>query len=159
VQGRALAEQDERSLISELARRAVETAAPEELVLFAETADDFFRDPEASVRMDAREEAVGFGLELAMLTPYVLAAATAVVELLAAVVQESVKEEAKAPITQLLRRLLGRARAAPNEVAPLTDAQRRKVRDTAYGRARDLGLDEGRAHVLADAIVGGLALG
>lgn len=159
MRGRVISEQDERSLVSDLAERAVGTAAPEELVLFAETADDYFRDPKASLRADGRDEAVGFGLELAMLTPCVLAVATAVVQLLVTVVQESVQEEVKPPIVQLMRRMLRREGAPPEDVPALTDAQRRRVRDTAYDRAQNLGLDEGRARLLADAVVGGLALG
>jgi hypothetical protein len=155
----AISREEERALVSELAEIAVEAVAPEELALFEETTEDYFRDPDATLRADGRDEAVGFGLDLALLTPYILAVATPVVHLLATLIQDSIKEEVKPSIAQVVRRLLRREAAPSTEIPPLTDAQRRQVRVTAYDRARNLGLDEGRANVLADAVVGGLALG
>ena len=53
---------EEEELISLLAERALEQAAPEELALFPETADEYFRDPDAALNPRQRDEAVGFGL-------------------------------------------------------------------------------------------------
>ena len=46
----------EQGLIDELARAALERVAPEELVLFDETAAEYFRDPESL--LDDRFQAV-----------------------------------------------------------------------------------------------------
>ena len=58
----------ERDLVGELARAVVERVAPEELGLFEETEADYFRDPGLVLRAGRRDEAVGFGLDLALLT-------------------------------------------------------------------------------------------
>jgi hypothetical protein len=106
IGGTALSDSEEHELVTALAELALEQAAPEELALFPETADEYFRDPEATLRADRRDEAVGFGLELAMLTPYILAVGTAVVKMLASLVQRSVEDELQPSVAHLVRRLL-----------------------------------------------------
>ena len=102
----------EQELVGELARAVVRCVAPEELGLFAETEADYFRDPGLVLRARSRDEAVGFGLDLALLTPYVLAVGTAVVHFLALVVSDAVRDEArdelKPVIAGRVRRLLRR---------------------------------------------------
>jgi hypothetical protein len=75
--------QDERALVKEIAEKVVADAAPEELVLFEETAQEYFEDPKRVLHARGSDEAVGFGLDVAMLTPYVLAAVGPVVTFLA----------------------------------------------------------------------------
>ena len=151
----------EQELVNALAERALERAAPEELAIFPETAEEYFRDPDGVLHPRQRDEAVGFGLELAMLTPYVLAIATPVVRLLANLVEESVGQELKPSVAQLVRRLLGTAEpaaGAAEAAVRLNTDQMRRVRGTAYDRGIALGLDEQLAALLADSVVGGLAL-
>ena len=42
-----LAPEDERLLVAQLAESALAQAAPEELVVFDETAEEYFQDPDA----------------------------------------------------------------------------------------------------------------
>src|SRR6185312_5314012 len=110
----ALSSAEEHELVAALAEAALEQAAPEELAIFEETADEYFRDPDAALNARGRDEAVGFGLDLALLTPYLLAVATPVVKKLAALVEEAVGEELKPSIAQMVRRVLRRpAQPAP----------------------------------------------
>jgi hypothetical protein len=148
---------DEHALVAALAELALEQAAPEELVLFPETASEYFRDPDALLRPRRRDHAVGFGLELALLTPYALAVVTPVVQLLAGLVEQTVAEELKPSVAQIVRRLFRTGGDAPAET-PLTREQLRQVRDTAYERGVGLGLDAVRAGMLADSIAGGLVV-
>jgi len=153
----------ETELVAELARLALERAAPEELVLFPETAEEYFKDPQAVLDPKRRDEALGFGLDLAMLTPFVLAVATPVIRFLASTVAEAAGQEAKPLVTRLVRRLLRRPDPAPEATEPapppLSTDQVRQVRDIAYQRAKNLGLDEDQAVLLADSVVGGLVAG
>ncbi len=154
-----LAPEDGHDLACALAELALEQAAPEELALFPETVDEYFRDPEAALHPRQREEAVGFGLELALLTPYLLAIATYVVKMLAALVEQSVKDELKPSVAQLVHRLFrkgGETASGQSGPAPLTPTQLRDVRDSAYQRGIDLGLNEARATLLAESVVGHL---
>lgn len=154
----------ENELVAELARLALEQAAPEELVLFPETAEEYFKDPQAVLDPKRRDEALGFGLDLAMLTPFVLAVATPVIRFLASTVAEAAGQEAKPLVTRLVRRLLRRPDPAPEATEPappppLSTDQVRQVREIAYQHAKNLGLDEDQAMLLADSVVGGLVAG
>jgi hypothetical protein len=81
-----------------------------------------------------------------------------VVQLLASIAQEAVSDELKSSVSQLVRRMLrGGAQTAGN-LQPLTEEQIRRVRATAYERGLALGLDGGRAGLLADSVVGGLVV-
>lgn len=152
----------ERELVVELAGLALERAAPEELVLLGENAEEYFRDPQAVLDPGRRDEALGFGIDVAMVTPYVLAVATPVVQFLVSTVAETLGQEARPMVTGLVRRLLRRSGPAPEtaaETPPLTTDQARRVREIAYQRATSLGLDQDQATLLADSVVGGLVVG
>jgi hypothetical protein len=159
----------ERDLVGELARAVVERVAPEELGLFEETEADYFRDPGLVLRAGRRDEAVGFGLDLALLTPYVLVAGAAVVHFLtdvvSGVVADEVGDELKPVIAGRVRRLrrrddpaaAGRREPGPQDRVPgVTVEQAREVRRVALREAMQSGLDDEKAALLADAFVGAL---
>lgn len=159
----------EQDFIGDLARAVVGRVAPEELGLFAETEADYFRDPRAALRAGSRDEAVGFGLEMALMTPYVLTVGTAVVRFLGTVVSDAVRDqlrdELKPVVAGRVRRLLRRDDPAGADhresggqarAPSLTVAQAREVRRVALQQAIQSGLDEQKAALLADAFVGAL---
>ncbi|HET6561168.1 MAG TPA: hypothetical protein VFG72_04780 [Marmoricola sp.] len=157
----------DRDLLEELARTVLEHSAPEELVIFEETSEEYFRDPDGVLNPARRDEALGFGLDLALLTPYVLAVAAPVVTFLLQTVAAAAKEEATPRVKELVRRLFNRAGdrspgAAPDagekEPLALTGEQAREVREVALARAKDLGLPAEQARLLADSVVGGLVV-
>jgi hypothetical protein len=164
-QGIDLDPETQRDLITQLAAVVLEQAAPEELAVFDETAEEYFRDPEAILDPQRRDEPVGFGLEASLLTPVVLSVASYVVQFVVATVRDAAKDEARPMIVSLVRRVFRRpdhkqpddsdAGAAPE---PLTDEQARTVRRIAYERAQALGVPESTAGVLADAVVGGIVV-
>ncbi len=163
----------ERDLVGELARAVVRRVAPEELGLFEETQADFFRDPGLMRRTGRRDKAVGFGLDVALLTPYVLMAGTAVVHFLATVVSDAVRDEVgdelKPVIGGRIRWLLRRegtptpdgqeqAQQGPAPARGVTADQARAVHRVALQQAKQSGLDDERASLLADAFVGALVV-
>jgi hypothetical protein len=159
----------DRDLLEELSRTILEHAAPEELVIFEETAEEYFHNPDAVLRPARRDEALGFGLDLALLTPYVLAVAAPVLSFLVQTVAAAAKEEATPRVRELVRRLFNRSPAAAagkdatreqreDEPMTLTPEQAREVREVALARATDLGLPEEQARLLADSVVGGLVV-
>ncbi len=133
--------EDDRALIASLTEFALERAAPEELVVFDETAQEFFADPQAALTAANKDSAVGFGLELAMLTPVALAVGSAVVQALS-----------DWAVAGILRRF-GRKRSD----IVLTPDQARHVRQVALDRARSLGVPDNQAALLADSFVGAIA--
>jgi hypothetical protein len=151
------ADADERALIQEFAAGLVEQLDADELAVFDETAEDYFRDPDGVLHPKRRDESVGFGVEAVLLSPVVLAVAGKVVEYLAGVVAEAVGETAKPALLRLVRRVLRLGHdPEATEPPPLTAAQVEQVRAIALARARDAGLDEGRSRLLAESIVGGV---
>jgi hypothetical protein len=153
----------EKELVAELARSVLVQAAPEELALFGETAEEYFADPRALLDPGRRDEALGFGLDMAMLTPYVLAVSAGVVRFLATTVADAARQESKPLVTRLVRRLLRQpdaaAQAAGDAPPPLSSDQARQVRDVAYQQAKHLGLDDDQATLLANSVIGGLVVG
>jgi hypothetical protein len=158
--------QDEQDLVRVLAERVLEVTAPEELAVFDETAQEYFADPQGVLEAGGRDELVGSGVELALLTPYVLAVVTPVIQLLASMVGEAVKKERQSSVTAFVRRLIGPQGSAPPGAAaeksptpsPLTQEQVVRVHDVALNRAALLGLPQDTATLLADAIVGGISV-
>jgi hypothetical protein len=160
TQGSHLADDEQRALVQDLAAGLVEQLDPDELAVFDDAAEDYFRDPEAVLNPRRRDEAVGSGVELALLTPVVLAVAGQVVEYLSGVVVEALGDSVRPRLLRFVRRMLrlggGEDDAASPEPPPLDRAQVEHVRDIALARARDVGLDEERARLLAESVVGGL---
>jgi hypothetical protein len=156
----ALPPEEQRVLVTELAEAVLGHAAPEELVVLDETAAEFFQDPDRLLDTRSRDEPVGFGLEMQLLTPYVLAIAVPVVSFLISLVTDSVKEASKTATGEWVRSLFKREAAAPAaetvSVPALTPEQARRVQQIAYDKATALGLSEATASLLADSVVGGV---
>jgi len=156
----------EQQLVTELAALVLEQTAPEELAVLSETAQEYFADPQAVLDPKRRDEALGFGLEVALLGPYILAVAIPVVKYLASIVADGMQDAATPLVADLVRRLFrrrgdGAAPPAAGDPAPppptaLTADQGRLIRDATYERALALSLPDVQAGVLADAVAGGL---
>ena len=149
-----------------LARGAVAQAAPDELVLFDETAEEFIAQGRRQPKTSGADEAVGFGLDLAMVTPVAVMVATAAVQAVGAVVGEVWKEEGTPVVRSWFRRLFRldrrRRRKKPSDQRPpmpLTPEQAQRVRVVALERALALGVPGPTASILADSITGGLVAG
>lgn len=147
-----------RPVVEELAQLVLERAAPEELVLFDETAAEYFADPDRVLDPARRDEALGFGLDLMMLTPYVLTVVGSCLAFLVKTVAETVTSEATKPaIGDVLQRFVRqKSPHASDRHASLSRTQAEGVRQVAFARAQDLGLAEEQARLLADSVVGGL---
>ncbi len=148
---------DVNALIAELTRGALITAAPDELVVFEETAQEYFTDPGAALRATGSDGAVGFGLELAMITPAALAVGAVVVQAIASHLSGRLVQFGEQGLIALARKVF-RVQAKPAELV-LTAAQARHVRQVALERARALGMPEPQAQLLADSFLGAIAVG
>jgi hypothetical protein len=170
------------SLTVELTELVLGDLAPDEIEILDITAAEYFAEPDAVLNPKRRDESLGFGLEVGLLTPYVLAALTPVVDYVASIVLATAREEGRPQIEALVRRIFRlRVRpagssgssggpstpAAPDAQADpppdeghlaLTREQARHVRDLALARARDSGMPDGRARLLADSLVGALVV-
>jgi hypothetical protein len=150
---------EDKALIAELTELALSTAAPEELVVFDETAREFFADPQAALTAARNDSPVGFGLELAMITPVALAVGSAVVQAILSALGDRVVQLGGQGVKTLLKRLLRKDSQPrqPDEIS-LSPEQARYVRQVALERARALGMPEGQAALLADSFVGAIVV-
>jgi hypothetical protein len=143
-----------------VARDVIVQLAPEELFTFDMVAESFLTAQRRVSRR--REEPLGFGIEagLVLLTPIVLALAQSVLETLAGDAGRSLARTTAARVGKVFRRRRARpedAVAVSAQVASLSTAQLTAVRQQAVEKARQLNVDDERAALLADAIVGALA--
>ncbi|MFP5282081.1 MAG: hypothetical protein ACLGIF_01365, partial [Actinomycetes bacterium] len=150
----------ERALATELAETVVGQVAPEELLVFRETAAEYHDNPDRVLHPRRRDEPLGFGLEMELLSPYVLAVAGPVVGYLLSVAKETITEGSTTLVSEWIRGLFRTkekpAAADAEDSAALTPQQARRVHEITYQRATLLGLPEDRAVLLADAVVGGV---
>lgn len=153
-------------LVAALARATIEKAAPEELPLFPATSEAYFHDPQALERRGGggggKDEMLGFGVDAAMvlMTPVVLQVAKDVIGFLGEQLRERAREQGEGAIDRVIARIVNR-KGNDGEVEPvpeLTDEQLEQVRALAITKGRALKLSDERATLLADSLVGSLAL-
>ena len=120
----ALRTADERALVVELTALALVRAAPDELAVLDETAQEYFADPAAALGEDEHDTPLGSGIDVVALTPYVLAAASAVLPVLGTITAEIAKDVAKDlvkdPVVDGVRRLVKRRPDEPPGPVALT---------------------------------------
>lgn len=138
------------ALAAELGRGLVATLAPAELPLFDQTWQALGRNPRRRGRR--REEPLGFGLPEAS-EVLVTAVASGVVT---SVLQDLGKDFGTWSVRLVARIRRRPAVAVPDPLPPLPAARLREIRETAYRKARKLGLPEAKAEALADALISDL---
>jgi hypothetical protein len=154
---------DEQALAVELTGLALARVAPDELVVLDDTAAEYFENPEELLRQDGGDSPLGSGITVAMMTPYLLAAAGVALQSLGAFAGEIAKgiavDLAKEPATSWVRRLFKRHPAEPAEPAgplALTREQAGHVRQAVVAKCYAIGLPSEQAALIADATVGAL---
>ncbi len=158
---RAKLQSDEsRELSSQLARLIIERMAPDELLTFDEIAEEYHKNPQSTLMLNKKEEAVGFGLELVLLTPFALGVAEFIIGFVGELLRDVFKDASKPAVSSALKRVfLGRSDEVPPppDEVELTDEQRERIFEAATGQATRLGLDENKAVLLGNAIIGVLS--
>jgi hypothetical protein len=155
---------DDNALIAELARDTVRLVAPAEMPLFRANSEAYFRDPDRALRGErGGDQLLGFGTgaEVVILTPVVLAITKEVVVFLAGEVAKAAKAESPGVIRELVKRCFkkfGPAPASAQQDPPLTRGQLEQVRQVALDAAKRLAVPDNQAALLADSVVGGLAI-
>jgi len=158
-----MSDSSDDALVEELARGLVQEIAPQELPLFRATSEAFFRDPEAALKpQKPKDDMLGFGLGTAasFLTPIVLAVSSEVVTLLIDIVKDSLRQKGSEALQSALRALFKKDRATGDKQAgpALSADQLAQVHARAMEKARQLKLPDDQAKLLADSLVGSLAV-
>lgn len=155
---------EEQNLLSDISRELIADIAPQELPLFRATSVAYFADPERVLKVRASSDAMlGFGVDPAILswTPIVLTVTSAIIDFLREEIKASAKEETSGLVGAWVKQLFKKFRPPDDgggAVPPLTPEQLAQVREQALKKARQLKLPAGQAGMLADAIVGSLAV-
>lgn len=147
---------ESRELSTQLARLVIERAAPDELLMFDEVAEEYYADPESTLVLDKKDEAVGFGLELALLAPFALAVSEFVIRFVSDLLRDAAKDAAKPAVSEAFKRLLRMPadKASPPGGLELSKEQRVRILAAAKEQSARLGLDEDKAVLLGNAIIG-----
>lgn len=153
---------DDRDLIVAVSRDVVTSIAPEESVLFRPVSAAYFEHPERLSR-GPRDDMLGFGVGevVVTLTPVVLTVVSETIVYLRGELAKTVARDAVAALDVKVKALFRRFHQGqgPAEPVPaLSHDQLAEVRRLAFEKARVMRLSEERANLLADAVVGSLAV-
>jgi len=147
---------DQDQLITQVAHDVVAQMAPQELSLFPTISEAYFKNPRKMREGQAgKEEMLGFGMEavsVVLMSPIVLTIVDDVIQALAQGVTES------GIVRKLLQKLHLVKRETEKISMPLSPEQMRQVHQLTIVKARQFKLSESQAQLLADSLVGRLAL-
>jgi hypothetical protein len=151
-----------KQLVGDLSRDLVTQVAPQELPLFRANSEVFFRNPdELAVNRKAKDDMLGFGDGgiIVLITPVVLMVTQQVVLFVIEQVKKSAQEQGSALIDESVKKMFKKFRPVDGKKPnPLTAEQLAQVRKVALKKAQELKLSDERARLLADALVGSLAI-
>ncbi|MBI3536520.1 MAG: hypothetical protein HY070_02995 [Chloroflexi bacterium] len=152
-------------LVSDLARDLISQAAPQELPLFRANSEAYFKDSKKFLETrGGKDEMLGFGAgeAITFVTPAALMVTSAVVQFIAAEVLKAAKTESAAILNERVKQLFKKFRPPEKiETKPsvtLTTDQLAQVRKIALEKAKQLELSEEKANLLADSLIGSLAV-
>jgi hypothetical protein len=149
-----------RALVVELTALVLAQLAPDELAVLDDSADEYFADPSAALRPASGDSPLGSGITVAMMTPYLLAASSAVLPVLGAMAGDLGKDVAKDLLKDsVVKQIRLRFKRHPDETAgleALTPEQAHRIRDTVLAQSHAAGLPSEQAALIADATVGAL---
>jgi hypothetical protein len=154
---------ENKELITGLARELVSNTAPQEIPLFRTISENYFMNPEKPLGSSkSKDELLGFGYgeAVAYATPVILSVAASVITFLYEEVKKSVKDEGATVIKEQVKRLFKIFRSPENSGNSekktsiiITSVQVDEIRQLAFERARQLNLPEKDAHQLVDLLV------
>jgi hypothetical protein len=152
----------DRVLVVEVSRDLVASLAPGEMAVFRPVSNAYFDDP-GRLSSETGDAMLGFGPgEVVMLlTPIVLSVMGEVIGYLRSDIAKALPRAMTDTVEDGLRGVFRKfhgAGGAPAPVPGLTHEQLSRVRAIAFEKARQGGMSENRAQLLADATVGCLVL-
>lgn len=164
------------NLVTELSRQVISEISPKEIPLFQATSEAYLKNPQKMLRSNSsKEEMLGFGVEQValILTPVVLHVSTTVVKYVAEIAKDPIEEalqdkiEEELPgffgrLTRFVRKLFGLSQPSTaiviTEIPALTQEQLIHVQKLAFEKACQFNLPEDQATLLAESLVGRLAV-
>jgi hypothetical protein len=158
-----MADTNDNQLVAEVARELLADVAPQEKALFRSISESYFKNPEETLSaQQGKDELLGFGAAeaVSLVTPALLALLSEVVKFLLGEAQKAMQNEGTSLVNDTVKSWFGKLRPKEEKKAPppLTAEQLEQVRKIALKKAQQLKLSEKNTKMLADAIVGSLAV-
>lgn len=160
-----MADSTQNQLIAEVTRDLISQVAPQERALFKSISERYFQNPEQVLAdQPSKDELLGFGIGEAveLITPIALAVSADVIKFLYEEAKNAMKGESADLINARVRswfgKLQGEKKKEKESVTPLTTVQLGQVRKIVLEKTKQLKLSEKNRKLLADAIVGDLAI-
>lgn len=168
--------QNSSDFVTDLSRQVVLDVAPREMPIFEATSAAYFKNPEKTLKGGHhKEDMLGFGVAetVTMLTPIALKVTTVVVqyvyelsrEPIEGLIQDKIEEETPnllGHLGRIFRKVFGIAEPAKvpalEKPPALTQEQLRQVQELAFEQACQLKLSPDKATLLANSLVGQLAV-
>ena len=150
---------DADQCVVEIARDLIAQAAPQELSLFEDTSEAYFANPSRMLKgQEGQEEALGFDIVSSASALLLTPAALAIVDQVTRMIVDRVAESGT--VSKLLQKLHLTRRAPEKVTLPLnlTPEQIKQVHQVALEKAKQCNLPEAQAELLADSLVGKLAM-
>lgn len=152
-------------LVAKIAKDLLAQVAPQEKALFRSISETYFKNPEkALAEQKPKDDMLGFGVgeAVGLITPVALAISGDVVKFLFEEATKVMKGESTDLITETVKSWFGKLHhEKKNEKKsshPLTIEQLEQVRKIVIKKAKQLNLSEKNTKLLADAIIGSLAI-
>lgn len=159
--GLGLGGEADLALARDLARDVVGQVAPEELPLFEAISDAQLGRRRPRLPRGAADRVLGFGLEdgIQLLTPAILATTLEVVKHVAGDLGASGFEAVRLRLARAIRRRPPPPAQTPGSGLPgLSDADLAELRSLVLRRSKELKVPAAKAELLADAVVGRIAV-
>jgi hypothetical protein len=161
IQGGTMTSTTQRELIDSTSRDIVAQLAPQELPLFQDMSDEYFRNPgKARKLQESSDGMVGFGgVEVALLTPLVLTIAMEVIKFVLEPVKTSLAGFIGDFFKQLMRRFQVDSQVTEKATAAALSPERLKeARDYGLKVARELKLSDVQAAMVVDSMIAKLVI-
>ncbi len=147
---------------TDLALMVIEQLAPQELPLFRETSEAFFRNPDAAMRSQVgKDEMLGFGMGEAVtfISPLVIFVAQKVIEFAMEPSKESIQQQFGDRVIRILVKIgLAKKPDVVGSIQPLTPSQLARARQLAIETLHQYNFPKDKRDLVADALIGKLAL-
>ena len=153
-------EKKTEELVTWLSKEVVSEIAPDELDLYQDIEEEFFKNPNAFIEKDSKKKEkmlgfVGTGIGEQFLTMTVLPIVLGVIGYVGTAGIEALKKEASKALARKIEKKFAEKESTDNHISKDKIGE---IREYAFNKAKSLGMDVERAGILADSLIGKLIL-
>ena len=153
-------EQKTEELVTWLSKEVVREIAPDELDLYQDIEEEFFKNPDAFIEKDTKKKEkmlgfIGSGIGEQFLTVTVLPIVLGVIGYVGTSGIEALKKEASKGLIRKIEKKFGEKESTDSHFSKDKIGE---IREYAFNKAKSMGMDVEKAGILADSLIGKLVL-